>query len=369
MATINGKASRTIKFSDDDIAYLVDWRNDRATRLLSQLLRQDIVVQVAQKPFAVDSGGKRKDFGFGTLSIVLGVQNKGKPNQRTVNIIRRLLTSAANDGVDVTPVKTGLTPEGIDLGSGSFPVIRRPDVAMIIGSGISQYRTGEIWHTLDNDTRFPITLLKTEMVPGVDLSRYDKLIIAGPIDEFEAEVIGPWVKNGGTLIACGDSLGSVDRLLVQRELLNNPNSSQAESEHPHNHHLQRPFVDRRSEGALKQIAGAIFNTTIDPTHPLFYGIEGKNLPVFRTSTTVVTPSKTPHQNPAVYPENPLLAGYASDENVKKITGSASVVVEPLGRGQIIVLVDNPVFRGYFHGTKRVLLNSIFFGHLSGRRGR
>ena len=368
-AKVGQNVATNIEFSDADIAYLVDWRDDRASKLLVQLLRQGIKVQVAQKPFTVKLKGQQKRFGYGTLSVFLGIQDDGNPGQRTKNQIKRILNRAANQGAEITPVKTALTPVGIDLGSGSFPVVNQPDVAMLIGPGNSQYRTGEIWHLFDNELRFPVTLIKSDMVPRVDLSRYEKLILAGPIDEFEAETIGDWIKNGGTLIAMGDALGSIDRLIVERELINREQPDEPETEHSQHQHLQRPFADRRTESALKQIAGAIFDTRIDTTHPLFYGFESNRLPVFRTSTARLSPSETPYRNPAIYPDTPLLAGYASDENVQRLANSASVTIEPVGRGQVIAMVDNPVFRGYFHGTKRLLINAVFFGHLSGRRGR
>ena len=58
-----------------------------------------------------------------------------------------------------------------------------------------------------------------------------------------------------------------------------------------------------------------------------------------------------------------MAGYCSDENVEKFKGSASVVVHPMGRGHIILMSENPNYRGFWKASSRVFLNAIFFGNL------
>jgi len=58
-----------------------------------------------------------------------------------------------------------------------------------------------------------------------------------------------------------------------------------------------------------------------------------------------------------------MGGYASDENVEAISKSASVVVIPKGSGRIVVINDNPNFRAFWYGTRRVLLNAIYFGQM------
>jgi hypothetical protein len=56
-----------------------------------------------------------------------------------------------------------------------------------------------------------------------------------------------------------------------------------------------------------------------------------------------------------------LSGYASDENEARLAGSPSVVADQLGQGSVVLLIDNPNFRGYWRGTNRLLINALFFG--------
>ena len=58
---------------------------------------------------------------------------------------------------------------------------------------------------------------------------------------------------------------------------------------------------------------------------------------------------------------PLLSGYVHAEVLEKLKGTASVIAEKRGKGSVILLVDNPNFRTYTHGTTKLFLNAIFFG--------
>ena len=58
-----------------------------------------------------------------------------------------------------------------------------------------------------------------------------------------------------------------------------------------------------------------------------------------------------------------MSGYISDENLERLRGSSSVIFDQLGRGSVVLLIDNPNFRGYWLGTNRLFLNALLFGPL------
>jgi hypothetical protein len=63
----------------------------------------------------------------------------------------------------------------------------------------------------------------------------------------------------------------------------------------------------------------------------------------------------------VYTEKPLLAGYASTANQQAIAQSAGVIATPSGAGVVVLMTDNPNFRGYWYGGNKLFLNALFFG--------
>ena len=355
----------TVEFADDDLGYFVDFRSDAAPKLLSELLANDINVRVAKKPFRTQGDSGQTEFGYGTLSIPLQVQQDKRET------ITKLLESASAAGAIVTPMKNGLNGAGPDVGSPTFPVLEKPGIAMMIGSGVSAYGAGEVWHLLDSQYRMPITLLKQPRFSRTNLDAYSTLIFAdGTVGDSDLEAAKKFAQKGGTVIAVGRLATSIAKRLGNGSDDSKKEESEDKTDSEKQAEIQKPFDSASNERALKLISGAIFKTRADLTHPLLFGFSESELAVFRNHAEFLKPSNNPYCNPLVYDqEQPLMAGYCSDENVEKFKGAASVVVHPMGRGQFILMADNPNFRGFWKATNRVFMNAIFFGNMMNPSGR
>ncbi|MEM9828777.1 MAG: M14 family zinc carboxypeptidase [Planctomycetota bacterium] len=357
------------KFSSaaDDLAYLIDWTDDAAPRLAWKLLDAGVRVRVAMDRLV--TADSDRTFAGGTLQVHLGTQDIDAAKIRTI------LKQGADTGVFVQPVSTSLTPIGFDLGSSEFPVLEKPKVATVVGPGISQYEVGEIWHLLDTEFSIPLTKLPNSRLRRTDLSEYTTLLMpSGSYDLTSSgwDDLRAWVRDGGTIVLTGrgardrlDQLGGMNA--ANDAVVNDSDATTSQSEEklsaPSETSKQQPFNSRSTERALRLISGSIFETRIDRTHPLFFGYPHDTLPVFRNHTANLPLSRSAYLNPGIYTPSPLMAGYASDANVAAISKSASVVVVPNGYGRIIVINDNPSFRGFWKGTQRLLINAIFFGPL------
>ena len=54
-----------------------------------------------------------------------------------------------------------------------------------------------------------------------------------------------------------------------------------------------------------------------------------------------------------------VAGFAGSEAQKKITNTLVFGVENHGSGQVIYMVDNPLFRGFWENGKLLFANALF----------
>jgi hypothetical protein len=113
---------------------------------------------------------------------------------------------------------------------------------------------------------------------------------------------------------------------------------------------RRAFVDSRDLAAFKLVRGAIFNTSLDVTHPIGYGYTSDQLPVLRQNAKFIDRSENPYSTPLLYTKAPLLSGYISRENLELISGSASIVVDQQGEGAVVLVLDKPTFRAFWWGT-------------------
>jgi len=110
----------------------------------------------------------------------------------------------------------------------------------------------------------------------------------------------------------------------------------------------------------RSIGGAICAVKMDLTHPLCYGYSFDEMSVLRRGTMFMKAGKSPYGTPVVYAQNPLQSGYIARKNLELLENSAVVVAENHGRGHIVLFADNPNFRGFWYGTNKLFLNSLFF---------
>jgi hypothetical protein len=335
-----------------DLAYLIDWRGYFAPRTLSRLLGADVLVKAALSPVSIQGPTGPEAFDRGALLIPLGVQ----PEKREQ--IQQILTEAADaDGVRIVGTASGLTPDGIDLGSSRFVVVPKPAIAVLVGDGVGAYEAGEIWHLLDRRYHIPLTLLDVSQLGSADLSKYTTIVLPGgryaSVPDQARNKLRSWVEAGGTLIAQTTACQWIaDVQLVPLKL--RPKSKRENQ--------PLPYAEANDRAALENIAGAIFQVQVDTTHPLAFGLPSQ-LAVFRDHELVMEPLENPYATPLRYSESPLLCGYASQQNRDRLASSASAQSQGLGRGRIVLLADNANFRAYWYGTNRLFLNAVFYAPL------
>ena len=348
-----------VEIDGSHYAYILDWRAFYAPRAAARLLQADVRVRYAQQGFQAQTGAGKMSFEPGTLLVPMGVQSVEK--QKIVALLEEIV---AQDKVPVYGTRSGLTPEGIDLGSPSMTALEMPRPLLLIGGRISQYGAGEIWHLLDQRFHLPLTISNSDRLGRVDLAKYTHLIAVNGATNFDKETnerIHQWIKDGGVVVALQSAASWIQAAnFVKLE----PRKKEDEKEQ-----AAQPYGERIQQMALNRIAGAILQGVVDTTHPICYGMEDKNLPLFRTSNRFFEPYKDPYSTPVRYSGTPLISGYISAENLEQAKGAAAVIARPTGAGAVVIIADNPNFRGFWYGANKLVLNSLFFGSSLSGRGR
>ena len=336
-------------------AYAFEWFDHQAPRLLQSLLENDVQVRVAGASFTANTNTGEVVFAEGTVLIPAALK---QPEEFLEKIVKH-----ANDlNIKVHTIVSGLTVKGIDLGSRQFAPVDKPEVLLIGGMGTSSGEVGEIWHYLDTHVGVPATLWDVSTLNSRDISRYSHIIFASgnyaSVNDSAVEALTEWVKAGGVLIGQKTALN----WFAKNDWINNePISSKTiDAEFPVEG-LQ--YGDRQALRAKKLVAGAVFESKIDRTHPLFFGYERDTLPLFKTNNAVLQVTENPFEDIAVYVEKPLMAGYAAQEMQDLIKKTAAIVAVKQGQGVVIGFVDNVHFRGYWDGTNKLTANALFMSPL------
>ena len=326
-------------------AYVMEWHDYYTPKALNMLLQKGIRAKVGMKPFK--NGAKQYDYG----TILIPVQNQ---EVTPANISEAIKEIVAATGVKFDAINSGQT-QGINLGSNQFRALEMPKVAMIVGDGINPYDAGEMWHLFDQRYDMHLTKLDVRNFGRTDLSRYTDIILpatwGSSLDENDAKKLKTWVQNGGTLIG----YKSAGRWLDQNEFLKIKFKSRKDTA------TNISFEQRGDYRGAQVIGGAIFETTLDRSHPIAFGYKNKKLPMFRNTTTFMEADKNSFNNPIQYTANPLLSGYISKPNLDDLKSTVPFKKGGLGRGNVIYFTDNTNFRAFWYGTNKLLMNAIFFG--------
>ena len=325
-------------------AYISKWNSLDDAIFLGELLKENITPRFSEKPFSIEG----KSYERGTL-IILRNDNK------SLKFDEKLIEIANRNQRKLQAVSTGFVSSGPDFGSPSVKPINKQKIALLSGEGSSSLSFGEIWHFFETELQYPITILNTDYFNRINLSNYDVLIIPDGFYEDillknTLEKITSWVQSGGTLIAIDNALQS----FVDKEGFA---LKSKETEKETNKNLT-PYADLERKSVKDLITGAIFKSNVDNTHPLAFGYKEAyfSLKLGNKSYSYLEKGV----NVAYFTEESKnISGYAGSLAVKNISESLLFGEEQKGRGSIIYMVDNPLFRSFWDNGKLFLANAVF----------
>jgi len=335
-----------------DYAYLFEWDELLAPKALYELQEAGVLVKVATNKFEIETINGARKFDYGTISIPVKLQRTD--SDKLYELVK---ATAEKNGLTFYSVKTGNTISGSDLGSSKMPVVTKPSVAMLVGTGVNATDAGEIWHLLDQRMNIPSTHLEQVTFNRIDLDKYNTLImVGGSYGDLNKDKLRAWVQGGGVLIVTEEA--------VQWAAQNGISTvSFKRAKTPVDSAGKLSYVDREQIEGAQQVSGAIFGAEADLTHPLAYGYNQKTISLFKANRVFMEKSKNPFATPFYYGKDPLQSGWVSKENTDAIKNSAAVVVNTVGNGRVISIADNPNFRAFWLGGTKLFMNAIFFGRI------
>ena len=327
-------------------AYLFEGHGYLTPKAIYQLLDAGVRVKVGMQPFSLE--GRSYDYG----SIMIPVANQAMSENKLFALMQEVATAAE---INIHSVSTGLT-RGIDLGSRNFETIKKPKVALLVGDGVRSYDAGEIWYLMDTQYDMPVTKLDVKSIKYRDISKYTHIVLPsynGGLLNDAKEKLSAWIKNGGHLIAYRDAVKWANKQeLIEEEFREKELVAEDVS-----------FVNQGKFKGAQAIGGAIFNSRIDRSHPINFGIEDDYLALFRNSKIFMEPEENSYDNPIQYTQDPILSGYISEEQLELLKGSVPFKVKSKGRGSILLMTDNTNFRAFWLGTQQLYANMLFYADL------
>lgn len=335
-------------------AIILDWNSLKSTQVIAQLHQKDITMRLATLPFGIE------DKKFDRSSVIITKADNKEYAENLLEIVKSC--GASNE--DYQLVRTGFSEYGADLGSSKMELLKKPEVLVLSGDEVSANSFGQVWYYFEQVAGYPLTIIEASRLRRTNLDDFNVLILTDGwygFGESELKKISDWVSAGGKLINIGyanNSFEGKDGFALSKYATDEA-ESEAKSEVEEQELLDRFHAyegeDRRR--IVNNVPGAIYNVTIDATHPMAYGI-GDQYFTLKTSSLYFEPL-IGAQNVGVIGKDARSVGFTGSEIKKKILGSVSFAVESKGSGKVVYMIDNPLYRGFWKEGQLLFSNAVF----------
>lgn len=344
------------KVDGKPLTYLVPWHATKHAKFLASLLNEGIRVRFAEHAFEI--GGK--SYLPGTLII----HRNG--NQYIVNYDQKVVDLANKFEIHLETSNSAYVDKGKDFGSSDVKPIVRPNVAILGGTGISSLNFGELWYFFEQELDYPVSILEADNLGRSDLTKYHVLVLPSSwgtyLTENNMKKVMDWVRNGGRIIAIENAVNAfADKNgfdLSQFDTEEEKKAAEKEQKEIQNVERLEPYRDRERMGISTTAAGAVYQLKIDESHPLGFGLGDKFYTLKNNG------SRFSYLNEGVnvgiiLSNDAYRFGYIGNKIKPKMAQSMVYGVERQGRGQIIYMVDNPMFRSFWESGKLLVANAVF----------
>ncbi|MBV7317290.1 peptidase M14 [Shewanella sp. NIFS-20-20] len=337
-------------------ALIIDWQSQASAQLLNQLQQAGISVRASSQGFSLTTQGGVQAFSPGTLIVFQANQ----PLSKTA-LVSLVNTLAARYGVAVYSTDSFSSLKGIDLGSNNIAPIAPVTPLIITGSGTKATEVGEWWFHLDNTlglTTHRIDIDRLSREKYLSLSGYSHLILAdgnyrGLSSEFSSK-LRSFVEEGGVVIANQGAIAWLNKQhLIGSDILTRSDFS------PLFASPDLRFADKAALAAKQSIGGAIVTLDIDNSHPLNFGVLTREIQVLKNQPLAIEPTPRPFLSSAQYANPVLDSGFLAPQYQQKLADTTAMRVETLGRGSIILLTDNVLFRNIWAQNEKIVANALF----------
>ena len=288
------------------------------------------------------------------------------PRGRNENLDQKVRDAGL--GPYAVPVATGLTETGLDLGTGSAGFVTLPRVAVATGDGVSSTSYGAHWFFLEQTLKLPFDAVDLSSLANLDLTDYDVLVLPegrgmqGTLGDRGMEAVQSWLRSGGTLVAVGSSAEAMGRDIGELEL------REAEEEKLERDEALakalRTREEREGDRWAQAVPGTILKVRLDPRHPLAAGSSADGLggEMFVLSRGRAFEPTDGMESVAFFPEGlEKISGVISDESLERLDRSTWLAQVGVGRGSMILFVEDPLFRMFWYSGFQLYANALLMG--------
>jgi hypothetical protein len=350
------KRADNSKIPSKPYAYIFKYQSLDDVAFMATILNKGVKVRSSKFSFTIES----QNFEPGTLIVLRG------DNMNTHNFDSKVLQAAREMDRKIFTSSTGFVDKGKDFGSGDVSFVKAPRVAVLMGEQTSSLSAGEIWHFFEKQIHYPITQIGTDYFKNIDLKKYDVLIVPEGyyrmFDEKTLEDLSGWISAGGKLIVIANAVTAFadKKGFSLKKYASEDDKREAEKKEKEadQKDVLMHFEDAERKQISKTIAGAIYKVSLDKSHPLSFGLQDHYY-TLKTNELNYTFLEDGWNVGVISGRARPVQGFAGNKINQGLKDTVVFGVEEKGRGSVVYMVDNPLFRCFWENGKMIFSNAVF----------
>ncbi len=324
--------------------------NMESKRILGRLMKEEkFIIKRVEKEIELE--------GFqlapGDIVLLTGDQKDKESFENAVAII--LADGFNNYGF----IKSGYSINGRDLGGSSMRKIEQPQVLTFFGEGVDANAYGQVWYYFEQVIEYPVSRVNIKDFSRVNLNDFNTIILPDGyyfLEESQRNELTTWIREGGKLISIAGANRNfkMDKNFSYKKEEDDNKKSSKEDEI---RYRKRKYEGAERRSIAGSIPGAIFKTELDVTHPLCYGVD--TYYTLKNSREKYPLLKGNSFNPIRIPNEYISYGFIGSKIQERFNETAVFSIQGMGRGQVVYMFDNPLFRSFWKSGEVVFSNALF----------
>lgn len=351
--TVAQKKNFSVSDFSKAFGYYIPWNSRASAQILSSLHQSNVRVKMVMKPQVMDGFEMQRGGLLVTKADNLHLKN-----------LSDLMYEQIKNKEDIQLITSGLGKNGGDLGGENYQLLKAPKILLLGGEGVRNIDFGQVWFYLDQVVKYPVSIVELSNFNRLDVSVFNTLILPSGYYNFNENTqkkIDEFVRNGGKIIAIDEALSLFEdkenyglTRFPSKELASDFDKKQEQAQL--NNRIST-YENEERHAISEQISGAIIENKLDISHPLSFGL---GTTYYSLKTTDKRYQWLKNARNVIYvPEKFKSSGFIGHKIKAEIGGTVSFAVENKGRGTLIYMVDNPLFRGFWENGNLLFSNALF----------
>jgi hypothetical protein len=168
------------------------------------------------------------------------------------------------------------------------------------------------------------------------------------------------VKAGGRLIAMEDAVAQLSKIEwgIRQKTSAADKKDDDKDKKEDDYSVLHRYGNRQRDEITNSVPGSIYRVELDNSHPLAFGYPDHYY-TLKQDDNVYEFIKDGGWNVGIIKKDNYVSGFTGNKAKAKLKDGVIFGVQDMGKGEIIYMADDPLFRSFWENGKLLFCNAVF----------